>query len=605
MRRLIGVLGLLLLLVAGCLDPQTRAQMADDAEKEPRSRCPHHQRCLRDRQRRADEGARGRPRRRSRRHRLLPAPGDYYRGVLEQYLLKSSGSRNGELSAENLQIKVKRILADPNNALVIVTGYVPAGARHGDKFDVEISLPNESKCTSLSGGYLMLSMLRVYEAAANLSSDALYKNSPKLLESNIFAHAQGALVVGMGMNADGNETKRARVWQGAHSRIDRPYVFAMKQDAASVKIANAVAERINHMYQDAPKSSNSVVSTLNTGTLSEQQKQIMLMGSMTQQLNNRQDHSGMTQEEVAKASKECVIRVRVPWCYRLEHERFLRVARMTPLFHNDPGLIRYRQRLQKMLLDPRDTVRAAIRLEALGRDSIPALKVGLTSQHPFVRFASAEALTFLGSTAGVETLAQLAPQYSILTKHCAIALANFDETMGRDKLYEMLASPDPALCCNVFNALSLHDETDRRLGGVHVNETFWLYRVPQAPTPMVYFSTSKRAQVVLLGRKIELSPATRLLVGAGKEFTIVPHEQPGKMIVKRFLRETEEVPQRVCSTQLDDVLVSLAELGATYRDVIDFLRKAHESQMVSCPVVNWSIPDVPLETLVQEGRNLR
>ena len=53
---------------------------------------------------------------------------------------------------------------------------------------------------------------------------------------------------------------------------------------------------------------------------------------------------------------------------------------------------------------------AAIRLEALGKESLPTLKKGLSSQHPLVRFTSAEALAYLESTAGAESEAARPPR---------------------------------------------------------------------------------------------------------------------------------------------------------------------------------------------------
>ena len=522
-------------------------------------------------------------------------PTGYYRSLMEQYLLKHAGNKGGEIAHLEPQVRVRRMLDDPDNCLVIVTGYIPPGSRKRDRFDVSIKLPEGSKATSLAGGYLETCTLRVYEAAANLSKDAKYQNSSQLIQGHIFAHARGPLVVGFGTNTDSNELKHAKVWQGGTSHIDRPYTFAMKKDQRTLQIANRVAERINFMYQEDAKS------RARHADFSDQEKQLLLMGYTVNQLNGKQDPHGMNPGDVAKASKESVIFVRVPSAYRYDHQRFVDVASFTPLREAEPDLPRYRQRLAKMLLDPRDTRNAAIRLEGLGRDSVPVLKTGLESEHPFVRFCSAEALAYLGSTVGVDVLAELAQKHPIFAKNCTIALANLGENICRDRLADMLVSEEPALRCAAFHALTLIDENDSRLGGFHLKGTFWLHQISQAPSPMVYFSTGKRAQIVLFGKNIRLEPGTRVIIP--KDFTVAHDDKTGKFWVKRITARGEQ--QRESSANLAEILSHLADLGATYPEIVDFLRRVQDYQKVNCPILAWNIPDVPLATLVEAGRNLK
>jgi Flagellar P-ring protein len=525
-------------------------------------------------------------------------PSGYHRTMLEQYLLKHNITPGGELRHLGNDVKVRQMLDDPDNALVLVKGFIPPGAHKGDRFDVEIALPANSKTSSLAGGYLELSILRIYEAAAHHSNRP--EVAGKLLEGDIFAHAKGKLFVGFGGNTDPHELKHARIWQGGLSRIDRAYAFCMRDDKKSLSIASDIARRINFMYQDDPNS------PARRFEFTKQEKLLLQMGNAAHQLNMRQDPFGATANDVAKATKECVIQVRVPAAYRFDHERFARVALYTPLRDNDVKMPRYRQRLQKLVLDPSDckwALWAALHLEALGRDSIPALKAGLTSDHPFIRFICAESLAYLGSTAGVDMLAELARSQSILAKNCTIALANLSETIARDRLGELLADEDPALRCAAFHALTLLDESDSRLGGKFLSDSFWLYRIPQAPTPMVYFSTSKRAQVVVFGKDVILVPETRMMVGTRREFTVAHSKEQNKFVIKRFTPRGEA--ERVISNRLDEALNALAELGATYPDVVDFLRQAQVYQAVNCPIVHWSVPEVTVDTLVDAGKGMK
>jgi Flagellar P-ring protein len=594
MPRTMGALGLCVLLLTGCLpDEQKRLQMAEANEKER----DLDVRTVKDV---CDVG------------NLGPlqvhgiglvtglagtghCPDGYYRKMMEQFLLKNMGDRGGQIANVPKEASVRQILDNPNNCLVIVSAQIPAGTRKGDRFDVDVTLPDGSKAESLAGGYLQFSLLRMYQSKADLSDR--FKNSPELLSGNIFAHAKGQLIVGFGNNVDANELKKGKVWNGAVSRIDRPYTLLMRTDGKSVKIANDVAVRINFMYQDDPKS------RALHADFSTEESLLLNLGNVANQINQRQDPNGMNQTEMAKAVNKEVINMRVPFIYRYDHQRFLHVATFTPLNRADPNLTNYRQRLQKMLLDPRESWRAARRLEALGSDSIPILKNGLESDHPFVRFCSAESLAHLSSTAGVDALTQVAAKHPLLAKSCTTALADLGESICKDRLMDLLASDEPALRCAAFHALSLLDEHDShpRLGGQFLNETFWLYRVPQSPTSMVYYSTSKRAQVVLFGRNIVIAPNTRMMIG--KDYTLAPDDRDGRFLVKRITARGEQ--KRVSSNRLDELLTTLTELGATYPDIVGFLRKATDYQGVNCPIVNWTTPNVSLETLVSEGPRLQ
>lgn len=528
------------------------------------------------------------------------SPSGFHRDMLYQYLLKHNTTAGGEMAHQSNDVRVRQILENPNNALVIVKGFIPPGAHRGDRFDVEIALPENSKTSSLAGGYLELSILRVYAAASTISNRPEMANSQRMLEGHILAHAKGKLFVGFGNNTDPNELKHARVWQGGVSRIDRPYAFCMRSDKKAAGEASRIASMINFKYQDDPNS------PARRFEFTKQEKLLLTMGNAANQLNMHQDPYGASASDVAKATKEGVIHVRVPAAYRFDHERFARVALFTPLRDNDPKRTRYCDRLKKIVLNPSDpqwALWSALHLEALGRASIDDFKAGLTSEHPFTRFVCAESLAYLGSTAGVDALADLARNHSILAKNCTIALANLSETVARDRLGGMLADDDPALRCAAFHALTLLDEDDPRLGGKFINDAFWLYRVPQAPSPMVYFSTSKRAQVVVFGKDVILLAETHMLIGTRSEFTVAHEKDKNQFVVQRIT--TRGDAQRVVSNRLDEVLKALAELGATYPDIVDFLRKAQVDQAVNCPIVHWTLPEVTVDALVEAGKGMK
>src|SRR5206468_7594005 len=121
--------------------------------------------------------------------------------------------------------------------------------------------------------------------------------------------------------------------------------------------------------------------------------------------------------------------------------------------------------------------------------------------HVLVRFASAEALAYLGSTAGGDDLAELAmaERTAALRAYCLTALTALNEAISHVKLAQMMSAPDAALRYGAFRALREIDPADPRLQGDFLNDSFWLHHVAHASSPMVHVSTARRAEAVLFG----------------------------------------------------------------------------------------------------------
>lgn len=519
-------------------------------------------------------------------------PTGQYRTMLEKYL------------RQNKVESTKAMLDSPDNALVLVTAFIPPGARRGDPLDVEITLPQGSKATSLHGGYLQECVLRDYSSTHTLNPE--HNGPERMLQGPVRAKAKGYLLVGMGAPNEPAEMRRARVWQGGVCLENRPFYLVMKKDDQSSRVANAVAERINSMFRDDSKKQQVVM----------RNRDLYLLDEVTQQLNSQQDQMPLA-GDVAKAANKELINVRVPYAYRYNPERYLRVARLVPLREAADKRDPYRRRLHKMLQDPTDTVRAALRLEALGQESIPALKNGLSSDQQLVRFASAEALTYLGSTAGIEELSRLAREQGVLRSFCLLAIAGLDESVCRTRLNEMLVHEDIELRCGAFVALRRLNEgylnerylaecrrkdvpPNLPLGAECLGRSTWLHQLAPGSSSLVYFSIEKRAEVVLFGEDIRLVAPIKILVGP--DFTVTADSGDDRCTISRITGEG--VQRKQCTLRLDEVLRTIAMLGGQYPEIVDLLRKLDERRGLNCPIVVNRLPTaVSIEALVDEGRN--
>ncbi len=90
----------------------------------------------------------------------IPIP---VRTMLEQEAAKRSGTTNID---KDEQLNIRQLLNSDNTAVVIVEGVVPAGATDGSKFDLAVHALPGTSTTSLEGGKLWTTDLRIQPAGA-------------------------------------------------------------------------------------------------------------------------------------------------------------------------------------------------------------------------------------------------------------------------------------------------------------------------------------------------------------------------------------------------------------------------------------------------------
>ncbi len=459
-------------------------------------------------------------------------PGDY-RTLLEEQLRKREVPN------------IKEVLASKNNSLVIVHAVIPAGARKGDPLDVEVTLPPQCRTTSLRGGVLQECVLSNYDTAKNVYPDT--KRADRVLRGHPLATAKGAVLVGFGAGDEASKVRQGRIWGGGRCRLERPFYLVLNSDQQFARIAQTVAERINDTFH----------------------------GSFPGAAN-----------KLATAHDNKVVYLNVPPHYRHNLPRYLRVVRLIPLREAPPAGSAYHRRLADDLLDPARSVPAALRLEALGESSVPALKQGLQSKQALVRFCSAEALAYLNSTACGEELARLIEQQPVLRAFSLTALASLNEAVSYVELRRLLASPSAETRYGAFRALRALDEREPSVQGDLLNDSFWLHRVVPKASPLVHVSSRLRAEIVLFGEEPQLLPPLSVVTS---DFTITANREDDKCTVSRFSVQ-RGVARRQCSLKLEDVLRTLADLGGQYPDAVEFLRQADRHEGLSCRVAIDALP---------------
>jgi len=470
---------------------------------------------------------------------------------------------------------LKELLDDPNRttSLVLVSALVPPGARKGELIDVQISLPEDSKTTSLKGGALMACELVEFDTTGNLSAQ-VKQGQPgsggSLVLGNSWAKAEGPVTAGSYLadpgaapadpvtrsrtddrpDADAPTLKAGRIWGGGRVTQPRAYYFLMKPGDQNIRMAATVAERLNATFQGP--------------------------GS---------DPTG----KVAEAKTRELVLVNVPYGYRNNHLRFLLVARQVPVVPVATDSL-YRRKLEDELLDPATALTAAVKLEALGGDSRRVLRLGLESPSPWVRFAAAEALAYLGHTDGANDLAKLAEDHPALRAHCLKALAATDEAAFTDRLVDLMGSPDPALRYGAFLALRLADENSAAVRGQLLPGGVWVHRAAGGSGGLVHLTSDRRSEVVIFGEGVKFRGPFTLPVGA--DFTASMAVGGDAVRISRIVRVKgePEVREATCPPDLTAVLATMAKFGGGYGEAVELLKRADGAQVLTAPVAVDAIP---------------
>jgi hypothetical protein len=457
---------------------------------------------------------------------------------------------------------VSAVLSHPDHTMVVITAVIPPGSRKGDPIDIVVSLPDGSRCTSLRGGNLLQADLYSYDSTRNLNPG--YKGADQLLKGNKLATAEGPVLIGMdravktrvrAASAEPKEDskveesqKAGRIWGGGKCLADPPLALMLKPDQQYSRVAARVAERINQSFPG----------------------------------------SKLGTEAIAVAKSKSLVLLGVPSQYRNNLPHFLRVVRAIPLDRIPAIDSPYRKKWSEQLLDPSKALSAAIRLEALGEESVPTLSAALRAPSPWTRFAAAQSLAYLRKPACAEELARLAREQPVLRAYCLTALSSLNESACQIRLADLLRDKDPELRYGAFCGLRKLDDRDPEVSGHNLNNAFWLHQVATDSPPLIHVLHSKRPEIVLFGANQTLAAPFRM--GFGDEFTITVDKDDAHCTVSRFSTRKSSKTSKQCSLHIADILKSVTDLGGSYGDAIDLLSKADAAGKLSCDLFSDALP---------------
>lgn len=439
----------------------------------------------------------------------------------------------GEMQSHDVPHPAK-VLASQNNALVVIKGYLPPGVQKGDRFDVEVVIPPGSKTTSLQGGHILMARLR-----------EMRELDHAVHSSNVMALAKGNILVASifeGVDDDVLKTQ-GLVMGGGIAQVDRTLGLVLRPDDASTRESARLSSLINARFH-------------RTG----------------------QD-GGMG---VAKPLRDNYIELSVQPRYKHNLARYVRVIRSIAVRETPDQRAARLASLERRLLEPTSAARAALQLEAIGRDATDSLANGLLSDDTEVRFYSAEALAYLDQEQAAGVLQQIARDEPAFRWHALTALAAMDHVAAYEALISLLHVPSVETRYGAFQALRTRNPADPIVRGEPLGRDFAYHVINSDSLPMVHFSMARRPEIVVFGDRRFDEPPTVLF--AGRQI-MIKGLADGRMKVSRFGLGDAEDHFEVVDADVDQLVRAIAKLGGGYAEVLQALRDAKKSGYLAAKIV--------------------
>lgn len=436
-----------------------------------------------------------------------------------------------------------QILRSPYTAMVIVTAFLPALVDKGEKIDVDVRLPDGSEATSLAGGWLI---------RCDLIEKAIVEGRG-VMSGKKLAFAEGPILVAAHSRddeANSSSLMRGTIPAGGVClRESKPLTIHLRNDYRSVRMANRITQRIGERFHDY-------------------------------------DEYGI-RRPLSKFEADSRIDLEVHPRYKENDARYLEVIRN--IAFNETKVERQLriQRLRDELMRGPTAAKAAVQLEAIGRDAVEVLKEGLNAPSLEARFHAAVALAYLGVDDGVPVLAEAADKERAFRVFAFAAMAALDEGQAYSPLIKLLDHPSTETRYGAFRTLTTLNPNDPSIRGEDMNDQFLMHVLPTQSSPLIHLTRRQKTELVLFGDDQKF--AAPLAINAGKHIWVTSQIGQDYVVVSRYEPGKEDRRVEV-SPEIAEVIRAVVDLGGTYPDVVQMLVQAEDQHNLPGTIAIDSLP---------------
>ncbi|MEZ6039733.1 MAG: flagellar basal body P-ring protein FlgI [Planctomycetaceae bacterium] len=424
-----------------------------------------------------------------------------------------------------------RVLASKDTALVVVTAYLPAMVRDGQRFDVRVAVPPSSNASSLQGGWLLETPL--YEEQ---------ELNGQTVKGHNYGVAGGAILTELGVRKSRGEVsaelRRGTIPGGAISKTDRNLSIVLRTDKRGYRNSKRIASAVSERFHDYNRYGQRV--------------------------------------SLAEAKTDTLIDLTMHRTYRNNFPRYQQVIRNIAFNETDVARRMRMEFLEEQILDPATCLQASLQYEAIGEGTIPFLKRALSSDNVEVRFHASQALAYLGDPSGVEDLRHAVENEPALRVYALAALSVIDEGESVMALRDLMSADSLETRYGAFKALQELNPADPALIRKTFENMFTLYMIDSEGEPMSHVTRRRAPEVILFGANQPLRMP--VVLNAGRNIRVAADGSSHSIEITKYSLEHEEPQRQKVPNRLRDIIIACGEFGATYPDIVQLMIEADQQQ---------------------------
>ena len=424
------------------------------------------------------------------------------------------------------------LIASPSTALVMISAWVPPAIQRDERIDLVVKTSEISDAKSLQSGLLLPTRLREFRTLGGT-----------LRQSDVFGLGAGSVVTEADATLKVEQLKQLRgvIPGGGRMTVSRGLSLLINDDFSHVFTAAAVSKSINERFFR---------------------------------------YDGTTRKGAAVPKRDQMIEIGLDPKYRLDPMHYMNVIMSLGFSEKASDRAARLELCRRQLHEPTTARRAALQLEGIGKEGVPALMEGLLAGNDEVRFYCAHALAYLNDVRCVETLEHLAIAQPAFRAMALNGLTIVDHFEAQEALVRLLQIPDPEVRYGALCSLRIRDPREPMIRGIQMGNTVRVVQIQTNDTPVIALSLSKYPEIVIFGTDPSLKIDTFLRVNS--QILLRP-DPSGELRVSRFEPGADDRIQLVPMT-LTGMIHGMVEIGASYGDIVLAIMTASAENALPIPV---------------------